>query len=102
MRRPINFADLLAYGLTTCFAVFGIWMLAGGDSEIGETRYIRSPVSIVGQERTIFGFALLGAGYICMRWLFRAPFPRRNWSVEVQVFAAFAVAGYVAYRFGVA
>lgn len=101
MRRSINFADVLAYGITTCFVVFGIWILAAGDSEIGETRYIRSPVSIVGQERTIFGFAVLGGGYICMRWLFRAPSHGRNWSVEVQVLVAFAVAGYAAYRFGV-
>jgi hypothetical protein len=98
----LTVADLLAYGLSACFVIVGLFTLAVGDSRIGETRYIRRPVDIVGAERTLFGFALLAAGYIFLRWLFRASGAHRRWGIELQIIAAFAAAGYVAYSFGVA
>jgi hypothetical protein len=101
LRSSFTIADLLAYGLSACFVLAGLLTLAAGDSRIGETRYIRTPVDIAGSDRIAFGFALLGAGYVFLRWLFRAPGVDRRWGVEVQVIAAFAVAGYVAYRVGV-
>jgi predicted small integral membrane protein len=75
-------------------------MLAAGDFRIGETRFIRTPVDIVGRDRILFGFALLGSGYVFLRWLFRVRGVSRRWGFELQVVAAFAVAGYVAYKFG--
>ena len=100
MHRRLTLADLLAYGLSACFAVAGLLTLAIGDSRIGETRYIRTPVDIVGRERVLFGVALLGAGYVLLRWIFRDAGVQRRWSVDVQLVAAFAIAGYVAYTFG--
>lgn len=102
LRSNSIITGLLAYGLSACFIVVGLVVLATGDMGIGETRYIRTSVDIVGSDRIAFGFALLGAGYILVRWAFRAPGAHRHWADEVQVFAIFAVAGYVAYRVGAA
>ena len=102
MHWRLTVTDMLAYGLSACFVAFGLFTLAGGDSRIGETRYIRTPVDIVGLDRILFGFALLAAGYMLLRWLFRASGTHRRWRIELQIIAGFAVAGYVAYRVGVA
>jgi hypothetical protein len=98
----LTLADLLAYGLSTCFVLAGLFTLAVGDSRIGATRYIHTPVDIVGRDRILFGFALLAAGYLLFRWLFRTRGIGRRWGIELQVLTAFAVAGYVAYRLGLA
>jgi hypothetical protein len=93
-------ADVLAYGLSACFVVFGLVTLAVGDGRVGPNRGVRTPVDLAGPDRTILGFALLGAGYLLLRWLYRTPGLRRRWNVELQIVAAFAVAGYVAYCLG--
>jgi hypothetical protein len=102
LHRRLTVADLLAYALSGCFVSFGLLTLAAGDTRIGETRFIHTPVNIVGSDRTLFGFALLAAGYVLLRWLFRPSGVHRRWRIELQIVAAFAVAGYVAYRFGLA
>lgn len=93
--------DVLAYGLSACFVVFGLFTLAVGDSHVLPNRGIRIPIDLAGSDRTTFGFALLAAGYLLLRWMYRVPGLNRRWSVELQVIAAFALAGYVAYRLGV-
>jgi hypothetical protein len=100
LHRRLTLADVLAYGLSIGFVLAGLFTLAVGDSRIGETRTIRTPVDIVGRDRILFGFALLAAGYVFLRWLFRIRGVSRRWGIELQVLAAFAVAGYVAYRLG--
>jgi hypothetical protein len=100
VHRRITMVDVLAYGLCTCFVVFGLITLAVGDGRVGPNRGVRTPVDLAGPDRTIFGFALLGAGYLLLRWLYRTPGLRRRWKVELQLVAAFAGAGYVACRLG--
>lgn len=102
MRKRLTVADFLAYGFSVSFVVAGLLTLAAGDSRTAASRYIRFPMDIAGPDRIIFGFALLGAGYVFLRWLFRTPGAIRRWRVELQVVAALAIAGYVAYRIGVA
>lgn len=94
--------DMLAYGISMCFVAAGLLTLAAGDYRIDRTRVIRAPVDITGSDRILFGFGLLGAGYVFLRWLFRTPDVNRRWGVELQILAVFGIAGYVAYRFGLA
>jgi hypothetical protein len=102
MRRQFTSGDMLAYGIAMCFVIAGLVTLASGDYQIGRTRLIRTPVAIAGSDRILFGFGLLGAGYVLARWLFRRPDAHRRWRVELQILAAFALAGYVAHRIGLA
>jgi hypothetical protein len=102
LHRRLTLTDVLAYGLSTCFVLAGLFTLAAGDSRVGATRFIRTPVDIVGRDRILFGCALLAGGYVLSRWLFRTRGISRRWGIELQVFAGFAVAGYVAYRLGLA
>lgn len=93
-------ADLLAHGLSLSFILMGLVALGAGDMRIGQNRLIRIPVDIVGSDRVTFGIGLLAFGYVLQRWLFRKPGRPLQWTLEIQVFALFVVAGYVAYRVG--
>lgn len=101
MRRRFTPADLMAAALTACFVVFGLLTLAGASEQrFDRSRYLNSPLQMEGSDRVWLGIALLFFGYVLMRWIFPVFKPSSRWSAELQLIAAFAVAGYLAYQYG--